>query len=324
MSPQRKLLILGSLYTKIVTSGTASVVVTALPLVYFCYFHLHAGGSWLPIYLISFVAILFALFVHRIMFNKMRKEGFLVPLDDADHQRVLRLVKEVSEARGGFPMPGIFTFAKLEESSSKMSRAMAINAAMVDKTFGRDYLLIGRRLLSLLTDRQLKGVIAHEMRHQNDWANVFQKLVLGIRFASSVWSVTFGALFLLSSVFGSYPFAMGIGAIAGGLGISILSAAWGTMLTAAKSRSLEYKTDIHAMLDIGDEEGLGEALEIIMKEAAALSEVDIQTAIRLRDPLLASHPLNIKRIAMLSVFSSVKYFFRFFTSARSAKPKLSE
>jgi Zn-dependent protease with chaperone function len=46
---------------------------------------------------------------------------------------------------------------------------------MLDRLQRKDVLLLTESLLSKLNDRELRGVIAHELAHQNRWYSRFQE-----------------------------------------------------------------------------------------------------------------------------------------------------
>jgi heat shock protein HtpX len=134
-------------------------------------------------------------------------------------------------------------------------------AAMMDRSQGRDILLLTEELLTTLNDRELRAVIAHELAHQNRW---FSRLSEGTSVLTE-WTkpiVRWGMLLLgfsiLAPITGILP-ACPL-AIAASLETTRAARKIMDLCRFYVSRQNEIKTDLRACAMTGDPEALIVAL----------------------------------------------------------------
>jgi Zn-dependent protease with chaperone function len=141
------------------------------------------------------------------------------------------------------------------------------NAGYVDRVRGRNLLITTSGLVSLLDNRELEGVIAHELSHQNRWFNWAERITCSItkHIAPLVWcGGSVASYSALCSEMGSI-LATSTAVIAG-FGVIRLAAMPLRWCQGMISRHNEIKTDLHACTLTGDPEALISALTKIHRE----------------------------------------------------------
>jgi Zn-dependent protease with chaperone function len=162
------------------------------------------------------------------------------------------------------------------------------NAFMLDRLRGKDILTLTETLLQTLDDRELEGIIAHELAHQNRWYSRVRELTSLVStltkpiatwgtmaLAFSALAPTTGSIVASTLAFGASMLATTSAAIVLGLWCNYIS------------RYNEIKTDLRACAITGDPEALITALSKIEPSSPDFRKVR-DTAARLG---LLSHPI---------------------------------
>lgn len=161
------------------------------------------------------------------------------------------------------------------------------NAGMLDRVRGKDILIITKSLLHKLDDRELCGVLAHELAHQNRWySRVFEATTFISAWIKPIatWGTMFlalGALAPTTSIIVASSYALVTSMLATTVAATVVG-----LLGNYVSRHNEIKTDLRACRMTGDPEAL----------ISALSKLEPSTPeyVRLRGALarlgLLSHP----------------------------------
>lgn len=145
------------------------------------------------------------------------------------NHRLYRIVEELSY-KAKIPMPKVYTII-----------APSPNAFATGRNYKHSAVAATESLLSLLTEEEIKGVMAHELSHIKHRDTLIQTIAVGIASAISMiasmmqWALIFG--------FGGGDEGEGIGSLVGMLAIIILTPIIATVIQLAISRSREYMAD---------------------------------------------------------------------------------
>lgn len=211
-------------------------------------------------------------------------------LSEAEGPRLHRMVAEVA-ARAGIPKPRIYLIPEAQP-----------NAFATGRNPERGAVAFTQGILQMLDERELRGVVAHELAH------IKNRDILVASVAATI-AAAISSLGNLGFFFGggrddedSHP--------AAGLLMMIVAPLAATMVQLGISRSREYLADETAAALTGDPEGLARALEKLeMGTRAVPTEVAPATAsLYIANPLggfggmtrwLSTHPPMAERIARL-------------------------
>ena len=161
------------------------------------------------------------------------------PAGEADYPGYYRIVRELTQQRG-LPMPRLYVSDMLQPNAFATGRSPSNAAVSVTKG-----------ILALLDDRELRGVLAHELSHV---AN--HDIAIGSIAAAIGMSITFLARFILF-------FGDDRNSPLGGIGILlawILAPLAAAVIQMAISRSREFQADESGALLSTDPDALASAL----------------------------------------------------------------
>ncbi len=169
------------------------------------------------------------------------------PLPPADHPRLYRMVEELSR-NAGIPMPRLYWVPDRSP-----------NAFATGRGPGHAVVAVHQGLLDLLNEREIRGVLAHEIAHIKDRDVLVSSVAAAI--ASAIvwlaymlqWAAIFGVGGSSDDDGRSSPLAL--------LGLALLAPIAATIIQLAVSRSREFKADSVVAAISGDPDGLADALE---------------------------------------------------------------
>ena len=165
------------------------------------------------------------------------------PVSRAEAPRLYALVERLTE-RAGLPMPRIFVMH--DPSPNAFATGRNPENAVVAVTTG---------ILELMTDRELEGVLAHELAHIKNRDMLIMTVAAAITGAISMLSQILG----FSMLFGGGDDDEGGGL--GGLLMILLAPLMAMLIQMSISRGREYEADRVGAEIAGSPEGLADALE---------------------------------------------------------------
>ena len=206
-------------------------------------------------------------------------------LDSGEEPRLRDILGEISEQAGLPEVPDVYLIDTEE-----------MNAA----AFGRQSnprLAVTRPLLSHLSDRELRAVVAHEVTHISQHDLAFYRLFMMLQlFTITVARVGWLMLLLFWPVLITSGTRLPPGTIGLLIGAPIIS----VLLQLGLSRSREYAADLGAVELTEDPEGLADALKKIDRRQQQLwRQVLPLPQRRRRGSVLRTHPNQEHRVARL-------------------------
>ena len=224
------------------------------------------------------------------------------PIEKADNPRLWRIVENISIAQG-LPMPKVYIIP--DEAPNAFATGRNPKTAVVAATSG---------LLAIMDDKELEGVMAHEMGHVKNYDILVSTIVFGLVSAIGIladfamrmafWSNLsrrrddngFGAALLLVGIVGS-----------------LISFILGPLISAAVSRQREYLADATGAEITRYPDGLASALKKLgeygrpmRRKSSAMAHMYIADPIKpgLVERLFSTHPPIPKRIERLNEMAS--------------------
>lgn len=202
-----------------------------------------AGGNWMMGALVFLIIAAIMNFVSYFFSSKIVLASYKARIvTEADAPRLHRIVRSIS-SMAGLPMP------KVAIVPSQTPNAFATGRNPKNATVA-----VTEGILSLLSDEELTGVLAHEMAHIKD------RDILVMSVASTIaGAISFAARsFFYGSMFGAGDRDSGNFIIA--LLVAITAPLAAMLVQMAVSRSREYKADHEGALMIGRPLSLAKAL----------------------------------------------------------------
>jgi heat shock protein HtpX len=218
-----------------------------------------------------------------------------VPIQKADNPRLWRIVENISISQG-MPMPKVYIIP--DEAPNAFATGRNPEHSVVAATSG---------LLAIMDDKELEGVMAHEMGHVKNYDILVSTIVFGLISAIGIladfamrmafWSSAgrrdngFGALLLLVGIVGS-----------------IIAFLIGPLINAAVSRQREYLADATSAEITRYPEGLASALQKLgeygrpmRRKSAAMAHMYISDPVKpgFVERMFSTHPPIPKRIERL-------------------------
>jgi len=222
------------------------------------------------------------------------------PVSEAQAPAMYRIVSELS-TKAGQPMPSLF-----------VSPTQAPNAFATGRNPSHAAVCCTEGILGLLDERELRGVLGHELMH------VYNRDILTGSVAAAIAGViaTIGQILSFGMIFGGGGSSRNRDPI-GGLAMAILAPFAAMMIQLAISRTREYDADEDGSTLTGDPLALASALRKLevgtarsplmpTKALVNASHMMIANPFRSQDisRLMSTHPPMAERIARLESMST--------------------
>ncbi|MDQ3964770.1 MAG: zinc metalloprotease HtpX [Actinomycetota bacterium] len=207
------------------------------------------------------------------------------PVTEAEAPGLYRIMRDLTSA-SGMPMPRLY-----------MTPAAQPNAFATGRNPEKAVVAVTQGIVDLLTEDELKGVLAHELAHVGNRdiliGSVAAAIAMGITFVArmAMWGAMFG---------GGRDDEQGGGNIIGLLAMSILAPLAAMMLQMALSRSREFEADRTGAHLIGTGEPLARALEK-MQIAAQKIPMNVNPA---QATMYIVNPLSGRKVNFAKLFST--------------------
>lgn len=202
------------------------------------------------------------------------------------HHKLYTIVHDLSK-QAKMPMPKVYTIETNTPNAFATGRSPKHSAVAATES-----------LMSMLTEEELKGVMAHELTHIKNRDTLIQTIAVGIAASIAMiaeffqWMTIFG--------FGSDEDNAGIGGIIGVMILAILVPIIATIIQLAISRQREYMADAGAVHLIKTPQPLINALRKL--EGAIPSQTPVSPSKSPTQSLFIVNPF--KGSAMFNLFST--------------------
>ncbi|HXR43530.1 MAG TPA: M48 family metallopeptidase, partial [Pseudolysinimonas sp.] len=207
-------------------------------------------GDWRIAVVVFVIAAAYAVFQYFMASRETLALSGAVPIQKADNPRLYRIVENLAITEG-IPTPKVYIIN--DPAPNAFATGTNPKNASVAATTG---------LLDIMTDRELEGVMAHELGHVRNYDIRVSLVVFGLVVAVGLISdVIFRVIFWggrsRNSNLGGPAFLV---VLAIGLVAAILAPITAAVVQAAISRQREYLADASSALTTRDPEGLESAL----------------------------------------------------------------
>jgi heat shock protein HtpX len=220
-----------------------------------------------------------------------------VPIQKADNPRLYRIVENISISQG-MPMPKVYIIP--DEAPNAFATGRNPQHAVVAATSG---------LLAIMDDKELEGVMAHEMGHVKNYDILVSTIVFGL-----VSAIGILADFAMRMAFWSNvgkndrDNGLGIALLLVGVVGSIIAFLIGPIINAAVSRQREYLADATSAEITRYPDGLASALQKLgeygrpmRRKSSAMAHMYISDPVKpgFVERVFSTHPPIPKRIERL-------------------------
>ncbi|HEU0205532.1 MAG TPA: M48 family metalloprotease [Pseudolysinimonas sp.] len=255
-------------------------------------------NSWTIAVVVFAIALAYAIFQYFVAGSETLALSGARQIQKADNPRLYRIVENLA-ITDGLPMPKVYIIN--DPAPNAFATGRDPEHAAVCATSG---------LLDLMTDRELEGVMAHEMGHVKNYDIRVSLIVFGLVVAIGLISdIIFRMIFWggrsRNNNLGGPAFLV---VIAIGLVAAILAPLTAAVVQAAVSRQREYLADATSALTTRDPEGLESALAKLQTNFQPVTRTNSSMAhMWIADPnrpgvmsrLFSTHPPIPDRIARL-------------------------
>src|SRR6187402_1629010 len=255
-------------------------------------------GDWRIAVVVFVIAAAYAVFQYFMASRETLALSGAVPIQKADNPRLYRIVENLAITEG-IPTPKVYIIN--DPAPNAFATGTNPKNASVAATTG---------LLDIMTDRELEGVMAHELGHVRNYDIRVSLVVFGLVVAVGLISdVIFRVIFWggrsRNSNLGGPAFLV---VLAIGLVAAILAPITAAVVQAAISRQREYLADATSSLTTRDPEGLESALAKLQTNFQPVRRTNTSMShLWIADPnrpgflsrLFATHPPIPDRIARL-------------------------
>jgi heat shock protein HtpX len=247
--------------------------------------------------IIGFVA-LYALFQYFVASSIAVAMSGAVPITKSDNPRLWRIVENLAITEG-MPMPKLYVIP--DEAPNAFATGRDPKHAVVAATTG---------LLAIMDDKELEGVMAHELGHVKNYDIRVTTIVFGLVSAVAVLAdfAIRMAFFSGGNRRDSNDNGFGAALIIIGIAASLIAWLVGPIVSAAVSRQREYLADATGAQTTRYPEGLASALEKLgqygrpmRRASSSMAHMYINDPVKpgLTERLFSTHPPIPQRIARL-------------------------
>lgn len=201
-------------------------------------------------------------------------------IQKSDNPRLYRIVENLAITEG-MPMPKVYIID--DPAPNAFATGRNPKTAIVAATTG---------LLDIMTDRELTGVMAHELGHVKNYDIRVSMVAFGLVSAIAVLSDVVIRMLFFSDNRNANPVMLVVGVV-----VIILAPIVAAIVQMAVSRQREYLADATGVMTTRDSEGLASALEKLRQHSQPMQRQSSATA-----HLFFSNPLKPGTFAKL--FSS--------------------
>jgi heat shock protein HtpX len=261
-----------------------------------------SGNGSSALFILGFVG-LYALFQYFVASSIAIAMSGAVPIEKSDNPRLWRIVENLAITEG-MPMPKVYVIP--DEAPNAFATGRDPKHAVVAATTG---------LLAIMDDKELEGVMAHELGHVKNYDIRLSTIVFGL-----VSAVGLLADFAIRMAFfsgggrrDSNDNGLGIALILIGVVASIIAWLIGPIVSAAVSRQREYLADATGAKTTRYPEGLASALQKLgeygrpmRRSSSSMAHMYINDPVKpgLTERLFSTHPPIPERIARLRQIGS--------------------
>jgi heat shock protein HtpX len=289
------------MYSAIAANKRNTVLIIAIFLVVIGGFGVLAAyllGSWSIAVVVFVIAAAYAVFQYFFASAQALTISGARPIEKADNPRLYRIVENLAITEG-LPMPKVYVIA--DPAPNAFATGRDPKTASVAATTG---------LLDMMNDRELEGVMAHELGHVKNYDIRVSLVVFGLVVAIGLISdivfrfLLFGGRGRNNNLGGpALLIVLAIGVVA-----AVLAPIVAAVVQAAISRQREYLADASSALTTRDPEGLESALaklqagfQPVRRTTSSMSHLWISNPDKpgLMSRLFSTHPPIPDRIARL-------------------------
>jgi heat shock protein HtpX len=261
-----------------------------------------SGNGSSALFILGFVG-LYALFQYFVASSIAVAMSGAVPIEKSDNPRLWRIVENLAITEG-MPMPKVYVIP--DEAPNAFATGREPKHAVVAATTG---------LLAIMDDKELEGVMAHELGHVKNYDIRVSTIVFGL-----VSAVGLLADFAIRMAFfsgggrrDSNDNGLGIALILIGVVASVVAWLIGPIVSAAVSRQREYLADATGAKTTRYPEGLASALQKLgqygrpmRRSSSSMAHMYINDPVKpgLTERLFSTHPPIPERIARLRQIGS--------------------
>lgn len=256
-----------------------------------------SGNGSSSFMIIGFV-VLYALFQYFVASSIAVAMSGAVPITKSDNPRLWRIVENLAITEG-MPMPKLYVIP--DEAPNAFATGRDPKHAVVAATTG---------LLAIMDDKELEGVMAHELGHVKNYDIRVTTIVFGLVSAVAVLAdfAIRMAFFSGGNRRDSNDNGFGAALIIIGIAASLIAWLVGPIVSAAVSRQREYLADATGAQTTRYPEGLASALEKLgqygrpmRRASSSMAHMYINDPVKpgLTERLFSTHPPIPQRIERL-------------------------
>lgn len=262
----------------------------------------YSTGNGSSAFMIMGFVALYALLQYFIAGSLAVAMSGAIPIQKSDNPRLWRIVENLSITEG-MPMPKVYIIP--DDAPNAFATGRDPKHAVVAATTG---------LLAIMDDKELEGVMAHELGHVKNYDIRVSTIVFGLISAIGILAdMAIRAAFFSGNRRDDNGNSLGAALILVGVVASVVAFLIGPLVSAAVSRQREYLADATGAHTTRYPEGLASALEKLGKygkpmrrASSSMAHMYINDPIKpgLTERLFSTHPPIGQRVARLRQMGS--------------------